>query len=500
MVREAIVGQVPSAGVGTCFSRRAVVALLEDGDGIAFDVQSLTEDYDIGFRLKAKGMQEIFARFSVADSKLAPLAETCWGANKRVSQVICVREHFPETMETAIRQKSRWITGIVYQGTKTLGWSKSLKLNYFLWRDRRGGVSNMIGLFAMLLFIQLLAVWSLNTMFDDGWHFASVLGDNPLLNNVLLCNGFLLLNRLFQRCYFTGSFYGVSQGLVAALRMIWSNWVNFFANVRALKQVIATGDSRRVAWDKTTHEFPALADSPRRKPVGLWLVEAGAITDAQLQEVLTAASGRRIGREFLVRGLINSEQLAQALAAQAELEWTPLDPFTLTPQLIAKLPERLALRYSVLPIAEAADALVIACEREPSQVVLGAIARQLERPVICRIAPQGRVTVGLRWWYLRHGSDEVRAQLEILAARHEDSQLMEQVCCHQVMLGDVIQELGMLSNTVMAQALIDFNPEQESLGASLLRRELISQQLLDQALAHQAQEQQIALSKLQARV
>ncbi|MEI1540305.1 hypothetical protein QJN61_24890, partial [Escherichia coli] len=27
-----------------------VTALLADGDGIAFDVQSLTEDYDIGFR------------------------------------------------------------------------------------------------------------------------------------------------------------------------------------------------------------------------------------------------------------------------------------------------------------------------------------------------------------------------------------------------------------------------------------------------------------------
>ena len=33
VVREALVGQVPSAGVGTCFSRRAITALLEMGDG-----------------------------------------------------------------------------------------------------------------------------------------------------------------------------------------------------------------------------------------------------------------------------------------------------------------------------------------------------------------------------------------------------------------------------------------------------------------------------------
>jgi len=65
LVRESIAGQVPSAGVGTCFSRRAVLALLADGDGVAFDVQSLTEDYDIGLRLRAKGMKEIFVRFPV---------------------------------------------------------------------------------------------------------------------------------------------------------------------------------------------------------------------------------------------------------------------------------------------------------------------------------------------------------------------------------------------------------------------------------------------------
>src|SRR5205814_5731933 len=74
LVREALAGQVPSAGVGTCFSRRAVLALLADGDGTAFDGQSLTEDYDIGFRLKAKGMSEIFVRFPVLKPGEAPKA------------------------------------------------------------------------------------------------------------------------------------------------------------------------------------------------------------------------------------------------------------------------------------------------------------------------------------------------------------------------------------------------------------------------------------------
>lgn len=114
-VREALAGQVPSAGVGTCFSRRAVTALLADGNGIAFDVQSLTEDYDIGFRLKEKGMTEIFVRFPVVD-EAKEREQRKFLQHARTSNMICVREYFPDTFSTAVRQKSRWIIGIVFQG------------------------------------------------------------------------------------------------------------------------------------------------------------------------------------------------------------------------------------------------------------------------------------------------------------------------------------------------------------------------------------------------
>src|ERR1044071_1458988 len=90
LVREAMAGQVPSAGVGSCFSRRAVMALLADGDGIAFDVQSLTEDYDIGFRLRAKGMTEIFVRFPVVKDGDESLS-TKFGKSTREANVVCVR-------------------------------------------------------------------------------------------------------------------------------------------------------------------------------------------------------------------------------------------------------------------------------------------------------------------------------------------------------------------------------------------------------------------------
>ncbi|EFB4471905.1 phage adsorption protein NrfB [Escherichia coli] len=214
-VREALAGQVPSAGVGTCFSRRAVTALLADGDGIAFDVQSLTEDYDIGFRLKEKGMTEIFVRFPVVD-EAKEREQRKFLQHARTSNMICVREYFPDTFSTAVRQKSRWIIGIVFQGFKTHKWTSSLTLNYFLWRDRKGAISNFVSFLAMLVMIQLLLLLAYESLWPDAWHFLSIFSGSAWLMTLLWLNFGLMVNRIVQRVIFVTGYYGLTQGLISA--------------------------------------------------------------------------------------------------------------------------------------------------------------------------------------------------------------------------------------------------------------------------------------------
>lgn len=212
-VREALAGQVPSAGVGTCFSRRAVTALLADGDGIAFDVQSLTEDYDIGFRLKEKGMTEIFVRFPVVD-EAKEREQRKFLQHARTSNMICVREYFPDTFSTAVRQKSRWIIGIVFQGFKTHKWTSSLTLNYFLWRDRKGAISNFVSFLAMLVMIQLLLLLAYESLWPDAWHFLSIFSGSAWLMTLLWLNFGLMINRIVQRVIFVTGYYGLTQGAI----------------------------------------------------------------------------------------------------------------------------------------------------------------------------------------------------------------------------------------------------------------------------------------------
>jgi adsorption protein B len=302
----------------------------------------------------------------------------------------------------------------------------------------------------------------------------------------------MLFNRLFQRGWFVTRYYGLGEGLLSAPRMIWSSYVNFFANVRALRQVVAMGDSRRVAWDKTTHEFPALTKA-QRTPLGHRLVEKGLISEEQLNDALTSPVRRRLGRELLLRDYITTVQLVETLAEQLDLEWAPLNPFKLDKRLIDALPRKVASHYGVLPVAEDGDTLVLASEGPVSQVSLGAISRQLNRPVRCRLAPQGRVTLGIRYWYASpRQNDEVKQMLRVLERHQDDEALLERVSHHQVLLGNLLQERGMVPATLFNQALIDFDAETMSLGEHLISRGMITREVLEQALADQASEQHTA--------
>ena len=488
VVREALVGQVPSAGVGTCFSRRAIMALLQQGDGIAFDTQSLTEDYDIGFRLKQLGMQEVFVRFPMkphhARDAGAPL-----GQNAREASTVCVREYFPSVTRAAIRQKSRWIIGIIYQGTKTMGWSRHWGLNYFLWRDRKGVITNFAGMLATLVLLQLVALWLYQRLVTDSYQFLSIFEDSAWLTLLLVANLVLLCNRAVQRIYFVSSYYGIRQGLLSLPRMAWGNVINFFANWRALMQTLQAQDVRRIAWAKTEHDFPTLGDEGgAREPLGQILVAQSALTQEQLDEALAEpVPGLRLGAMLVHRGLVTPEQLAQAVATQSRADWEPFDSRQLGPELVACVPAAVALHYAVLPMRQTEDTLVLACESYLDPVSLAAIARKLDRKVSYVIVPKGEVTVGLRRWYGRDGdlvaADAGRGGVH---ATPQTAALMWRVYVGgQLLLGDILCALGHVDPAALKSVLIQRAKTGQRLGEFMVARGLLTPQVLDEALALQ---------------
>lgn len=492
-VREALAGQVPSAGVGTCFSRRALMSLLADGDGCAFDVQSLTEDYDIGFRLKAKGMTEIFVRFPVAkEVDSAHRRPLSFGKSARESSVICVREYFPNALAAAVRQKSRWIVGIVYQGFKTLRWTDDAILNYFLWRDRKGALTNFVSFLATLILLQWVVLWGYQMAVAHPYRFLSIFEGDRWLTLLLQINLVLMTNRIGQRVLFVSSYYGLAEAVWSVPRLFWGNFINFLANCRAIWQILQHGDARRVAWDKTTHDFPTLGEAGRaRRPLGRILVAHGVITDEQLLMALVRrARGLKLGSALVHDGVITGPQLAAAVAEQCGVPWETVDTLSIDRSVIEQLPADVAAHYAVLPLREEGRTLVLASEEELDPVSAAALARKLERPVRYVIVPKGQVTVGLRHWHPQQPDEDPRRTLDEAVAAGalspgEADILWQEYVSRQVLFAEVLMSLGHLDRAALTAVLLRHERASCSLGEYMVGLGIISAAAVEEALSLQ---------------
>lgn len=261
VVREALIGVVPGAGVATCYSRRCLAALWAVSAGEPFNTASLTEDYDLSFRLKELRMAETFAHVTV-DAEEYRVA----GVPGPTGAVVSTHEYFPDRIKTAYRQRARWIIGIAFQGWQHMRWRGSWAERYFLFRDRKAIVMAPAAAAAYVLVANFAFIMAFGSS-ELSNALESTLS-SPALAGVLLLNLAFMANRALQRAYFVGRCYGAAQALLALARMPVNNLVNFLAVMRAWRLFLAhLATGRQLAWDKTAHVYPDAAPIAPGTPV-----------------------------------------------------------------------------------------------------------------------------------------------------------------------------------------------------------------------------------------
>lgn len=234
---------VPSAGVGCALSRSAVALLAIERGGLPFRSESLTEDYELGMLIGAYGLSSRFI-----------------DARGRTGDRIASRGPFPITVETAVRQKSRWIAGIALAAWDSLGWIGSHRRRtgrslahvwltwWMLWRDRRAPLAALV----------LLTAYGALILTTLGWLGQVLMGwDRPdstdALGLLFGVNGAILLWRLGMRGYFTAQWYGGKQALLAVPRAFVANVIAILAARRAVALYWRMLRSGTVLWEKTDH-------------------------------------------------------------------------------------------------------------------------------------------------------------------------------------------------------------------------------------------------------
>nr|EFL4966578.1 phage adsorption protein NrfB [Escherichia coli] len=295
---------------------------------------------------------------------------------------------------------------------------------------------------------------------------------------------------------------GQWQGLLSVLRLFWGNLINFMANWRALKQVLQHGDPRRVAWDKTTHDFPSVTGDTRSlRPLGQILLENQVITEEQLDTALrNRVEGLRLGGSMLMQGLISAEQLAQALAEQNGVAWESIDAWQIPSSLIAEMPASVALHYAVLPLRLENDELIVGSEDGIDPVSLAALTRKVGRKVRYVIVLRGQIVTGLRHWYARRRGHDPRAML-YNAVQHQwlteqqAGEIWRQYVPHQFLFAEILTTLGHINRSAINVLLLRHERSSLPLGKFLVTEGVISQETLDRVLTIQ-RELQVSMQSL----
>ncbi len=235
VVREAIGAAVPSAGVGCAISRETIEKIARLRGGTPFDDDSLTEDYELGLRIKQMGGRTILVR--IREHKDGPL--------------VAIRAHFPATLDASVRQKTRWIIGISLAGWDRLGWCPNLFENWMRLRDRRAPISAvvlLVGYIALIMTAINIAISSF---------FSVIFPVLPNFMDVLLsANLMMLVWRMIIRFGFVTYEYDWKQGLQSIPRIVVGNIIAIIAARKAVVQYAKIRAFKDLKWDKTQHKFP----------------------------------------------------------------------------------------------------------------------------------------------------------------------------------------------------------------------------------------------------
>jgi type IV pilus assembly protein PilB len=102
----------------------------------------------------------------------------------------------------------------------------------------------------------------------------------------------------------------------------------------------------------------------KKKRLGDYLVEAGVITEQQLQQALMEQKQSRLklGDQLIASGLITEQQLIDTLQFQLDIPYVQLSREPIDQQAVHLVPDKLAKKYNVLPLRIENNKLVVAME------------------------------------------------------------------------------------------------------------------------------------------
>jgi hypothetical protein len=143
-------------------------------------------------------------------------------------------------------------------------------------------------------------------------------------------------------------------------------------------------------------------DATARVPLGQLLIQAGFLTQVQLDDALYEGSrtGERLGEVVVRRGLATEDDVARLLAEQWALDYVERSSIWFDANALAQMSREDAQRLEALP-TRVEDGRVVVAVAEPTEQRLGALRELLGEETVMIVVPKSALDAGLRSDLLR---------------------------------------------------------------------------------------------------
>jgi adsorption protein B len=497
VIREVFGRGVPCAGVGCGFSRHALELLAGDNDQhLVFKLNSLTEDYEMGMRLRTVGVgKAIFVKLPI--KRTTSEKSLFSGENRHVekSELVSIRNVFPAEFKSSVRQKSRWIAGIALQGWENLGWKGDLLTKYVLFKDRKALLTSQVNMLGYVVILFVIAYHAAILIFPDAYHYPPLVNEGSLLWNIILVTTVFLVQRLVVRMYCVFRFYNLKRAILSIPNFVWANIINFFATNRALYMFfhyLITG--KWIKWDHTTHVPPTEEELMAfRRRIGDMLVEKRIITFEQLEGAISEQqnTGRLLGEILMLKGLVSEDELIQALGIQLRISTREIDPYETPLDLLRMFPREFAVQFSLFPVELKNNKLIVAASTMPRRGELNRIEEVIGVPIELCLTTKNSLSFSIKRGYERLDKQECIAKPRLgqllldkkMVTEEQLSKALKQQRRTYSRLGDILLDESVISCTVLNKVFEEYAAVPgERLGEFLVKRGDITEEQLNHAM------------------
>ncbi|CDZ78312.1 bacteriophage N4 adsorption protein B [Legionella massiliensis] len=406
IVRESIRAHVPSAGVGTAFSRHVLQVLEDPATGGPFSIDSLTEDYHTSLAIRIKKLKQIFVSQSITRMRWERKGLFRKGYVQRpVKEYIATRALFPMEYSKAVRQKSRWIIGIIFQEWSHIKWPKEWSLRFTLAHDRKGLVTHFINGFGYIVFL-FWVIYSFSTYKNPEYpSLQEQLNIHTWVWWLIIVVTIVMCERLMQRAIAIVRVYQYwLPAFLSIPRAFYGNVLNLHAIIRAVQVFNAASKPQPApaansaaapaaptgkgpVWDKTDHQFPGSHIlTPYRRRLGDLLLENKLVNKKDLERAILEKqrTGERLGQVLFRLNMISNRELLQLLSTQYNLRLFPQSKIAEAKKSCSALVPKKLLKWleehetSVISFDEPNNTLVLTIEDPTNELLIEKIINHIQ--------------------------------------------------------------------------------------------------------------------------